>query len=114
MISCDFSGKVLNLLYISSTILYYCLLPLSPTFNRENSFHIPFPFLTLLFLIGLEECRKESSFSLGLYCPDEASAIAFHLLSPLALCSAGNEKKQQLANGLREQVRPMCLCLFIF
>lgn len=61
---CD-SEMGYNLPHASSTTLHCSLLPLSSTFNRENSFHIPFPFLPSLFLVGPKECGKVSPFSLG-------------------------------------------------
>ena len=69
---CAFPVTVYNLLRISSAALCYCLLPLSPTFSRENSLHASFHFLTSLFLVGLKESRKASPCSLGLYGPNEA------------------------------------------
>ena len=99
---------------VSVQLLCIPVLPLSPTSRklmRENSFHIPFPFLTSLFLLELKECRKCPHFLLGriaLTKPQFRPFLCFHHWP----CNRQGRKER--CSWLEERAHPLWMWRLVF
>ena len=84
---CDFSHIWLIICFVADN--YSALL------SSSSYSHIPFPFLASLVLTGLKNVKKKNfSFSLGSYCPNEVSVLSSFICFNHWLCSQEGIKER--------------------